>query len=90
MDGLQVVCGSKFEWCGVTGWTNYNLLGPDFKPAFVGHYYTSDVGFYVKSHRTGATKLFVIDGIMHDEDGNYAGTRWVSPEGFRIEIEVST
>ena len=88
LSGLPVVCGSKFDWCGVTGWTNYRLLGPSFEPQYVG--YTSDVGFYVKSHRTGVVKLFIYDSSMHDEDGNWDGTVWVSAEGFRIEIERCT
>jgi len=88
LKGIPVVCGSKFDWKGITGWSNYRRLEPGFEPGYVG--YTDDVGFYVKSHRTGITKLFIYDCSVLDEDGNYAGTKWVSPEGFRIEIELSS
>ena len=87
MNGLQIVCGSRFEWLGHEGWATEESLGTSFEPQYVG--YTDDVGFVVKSHRTGAEKLFKYSMSLLDSDGNFEGTLWESAEGFRISIEHS-
>jgi hypothetical protein len=86
MSNLPIVKGDVFDWRDGEGWTSLLRLGHSFEPAFVG--YTEEVGFVIESHRTGVKKIFVYDGSLHDEDGNFAGTKWVSyGGGHRVIIE---
>lgn len=86
MSNLPVVKGDVFDWRGLEGWAPIGRIGNSFEPVFVG--YTDEVGFVIESHRTGVKKIFVYDGSFYDEDGNFAGTKWVSYDGiFRATIE---
>jgi len=85
MELLPVYDGSLFVWRGNVGWTTMARLDYSFEPVYVGR--SDELGFLVKSPRTGATRIFLYKESLRDEDGNFEGTRWESLDG-RFEIQV--
>ncbi len=81
---VPVYDGSLFRWTGRTGYAEASSLriSPGVMP---GHLVWRDslvVGFLVRSHRTGETKLFVLgkDGITRDGEGELLSWGYTSEE----------
>lgn len=62
---LPVHDGSKFDWHAQTGVTEASTLGPRFSGRVWSD--SSDLGFVVRSHRTGRKVLFTLESVEHDK-----------------------
>ena len=89
MDGtlktLPVHDGSKFDWHGHTGVTEASTLGPQF----TGRVWpdSADLGFAVRSHRTGRKMLFTLESEEHDKyTGDILCTTYRSTNDIVIRI----
>jgi hypothetical protein len=57
---VPVYDGKLFSWSKSTGTTEASTLSPNLYPWGRLERDALDVGFYVRSHKTGVTKLFVL------------------------------
>lgn len=75
--------GRLFAWSGNVGSAEIS----DFKvqPAALLREDSLDEGFYVRSHRTGVTKLFRASGTRRIA-GDVVSWLYTSPDGFVVEI----
>lgn len=78
--------GDLFTWHDGVGSTEESTLGSARQPWKRIWDDSTDVGFIVKSHKTGAKKLFVLSLLAHDDEGNI--TCWVFVEFVPIPREV--
>ena len=82
---LPVHDGRAFAWEAGTGYAEVS----DFPSAgnLAGRVYADscDVGFYVRSHKTGVRKLFIEEGVRR-LDGDVISWIYKSEDGFTIEV----
>ena len=82
--GVPVHDGFKFHWRGRVGTTEASDLG-DLLHARL-HSDSCDVGFYVRSHRTGAVKAFTLVAGPEDSDGEVMEWTYEASDGARIVV----
>lgn len=82
--------GSHFVWEGRTG----TAFASDLPEHFASRIWNDscDVGFFVRSERTGAVKLFVRESMIKNAEGEVVGDEYVSESGKnasdRITVKV--
>lgn len=87
LHSLPVHDGSKFSWHDGVGTCNVSDL--DIIARVAGRVYADscDVGFKVRSHRTGAEVLFLYEDALRDDDGDAIAFIYISCDGrWRVKI----
>ncbi len=76
LKSVPVHAGSMFEWHDHEGVADAS----DFKNEISGRVWQDacDVGFWVKSHRTGKERLFLFEAERRDNDGENMASIYVS------------
>jgi len=77
--------GRSFSWEGNTGYAEVSDLGRGADVAGRAFPDACDMGFYVRSHKTGARKLFLETGVRR-LDGDVISWIYTTDDGFTVEI----
>jgi len=75
--------GKVFTWHEGAGCADASDLGRGYSARVWND--AADVGFFVKSHRTGAQKLFVYAGAL-SHTGDVYGFQYVAEDGTKITV----